>query len=455
MEITTMLNISFLITLLSSIIEIWVCKKVFDYTSKIKTNSMKLNISFLIAVFVLIFIFYLNIDPNIRVLICIISTYSIYKFNYRVNFTKCLIVVFSYWMLLIGIDALTMSLTLFINNLDSMNILLEENFYRYECLFISKVFLFFMLFIYKVSFNSVKIGKKEIYLSIPIVSNLISFIIFYKCIFSFINISSSTKFDIMIMALLLTASNIALIVGIIKMLRDNKKYLELLKLQEKTNLEHNYYQNVKNNYIKTKELYHDMKNHIICIKEMSKNNYDTSNYIKNLEKKLDEYNNMFDTGNIALNIILKEKKELCIKKEIRFITGIDFSQCNFINEEDVCSIFANAIDNAIEACDKIKKGNKSISLQGRLINNFFVIKISNTKSNVIIEKKKNFITTKKNKEFHGLGIKSIKNTLEKYAGTATIEFTDTMFSLNILIPLNNPYSNNSDITKMTESKSYD
>ncbi|MDI7815698.1 ATP-binding protein [Clostridioides difficile] len=257
------------------------------------------------------------------------------------------------------------------------------------------------------------------------------------------------------MALLLTASNITLIVGIIKMLRDNKKYLELLKLQEKTNLEHNYYQNVKNNYIKTKELYHDMKNHLICIKEMSKNNYDTTNYIKNLEKKLDEYNTMFDTGNIALNIILKEKKELCIKKEIRFITGIDFTQCNFINEEDVCSIFANAIDNAIEACDKIKEGNKSISLQGRLINNFFAIKISNTKSNAIIEKNNNFITSKKNKEFHGLGIKSIKNTLEKYAGTSTIEFTDTMFALNILIPLNNPYSNNNDIIKMSESKSYD
>ncbi|CDI66657.1 ATP-binding protein [Clostridioides difficile] len=447
--------LDFFITIVSSIIEIWACKKVFDYTSKIKTNSMKLNISFLISIFVIIFTFYLNIDPNIRVLICIISTYSIYKFNYRVNFTKSLIVVFSYWMLLIGIDALAMSLTLFLNNLDSMNLLLEENFYRYESLFISKVFLFFMLFIYKTTFNSVKIGRKEIYLSIPIVSNLLSFIIFYKCIFSFVNISASTKFDIMIMALLLTASNIALIVGIVKMLRDNKKYLELLKLQEKTNLEHNYYQNVKNNYIKTKELYHDMKNHLICIKEMSKNNYDTSNYIKNLEKKLDKYNNMFDTGNIALNIILKEKKELCMKKEIRFITGIDFTQCNFINEEDVCSIFSNAIDNAIEACDKIKEGNKSISLQGRLINNFFAIKISNTKSNTIIEKNKCLITSKKNKEFHGLGIKSIKNTLEKYSGTSTIEFTDTMFALNILIPLNNHYSNNNDFIKMSESKSYD
>ncbi|HGT0875853.1 TPA: ATP-binding protein, partial [Clostridioides difficile] len=175
----------------------------------------------------------------------------------------------------------------------------------------------------------------------------------------------------------------------------------------------------------------------------------------NLEKKLDKYNNMFDTGNIALNIILKEKKELCMKKEIRFITGIDFTQCNFINEEDVCSIFSNAIDNAIEACDKIKEGNKSISLQGRLINNFFAIKISNTKSNTIIEKNKCLITSKKNKEFHGLGIKSIKNTLEKYSGTSTIEFTDTMFALNILIPLNNHYSNNNDFIKMSESKSYD
>ncbi|MDL0234692.1 hypothetical protein QQO53_05570, partial [Clostridioides difficile] len=128
--------LDFFITIVSSIIEIWACKKVFDYTSKIKTNSMKLNISFLISIFVIIFTFYLNIDPNIRVLICIISTYSIYKFNYRVNFTKSLIVVFSYWMLLIGIDALAMSLTLFLNNLDSMNLLLEENFYRYESLFI-------------------------------------------------------------------------------------------------------------------------------------------------------------------------------------------------------------------------------------------------------------------------------------------------------------------------------
>lgn len=59
-----------------------------------------------------------------------------------------------------------------------------------------------------------------------------------------------------------------------------------------------------------------MKNHLICIKEMNKKNIDTSNYINNIEKKLDEYSTVFDTGNITLNIILSEKKNFVQKKEL-------------------------------------------------------------------------------------------------------------------------------------------
>ncbi|WP_133146871.1 GHKL domain-containing protein, partial [Clostridioides difficile] len=103
---------------------------------------------------------------------------------------------------------------------------------------------------------------------------------------------------------------------------------------------------------------------------------------------------VFDTGNITLNIILSEKKELCIEKGIDFRININFSDCNFIKEEDICSIFANALDNAIEACEKIKNGDKKIKLQGMIVNKFFVIKITNTKSNDILLKKNTFLTTK-------------------------------------------------------------
>ncbi|VID83445.1 GHKL domain-containing protein [Clostridioides difficile] len=106
-----------------------------------------------------------------------------------------------------------------------------------------------------------------------------------------------------------------------------------------------------------------------------------------------------------------------------------------LKEEDTCSIFANALDNAIEACEKIKDDDKKIKLQGMVLNKFFVIKITNTKSNDILLKNNAFLTTKEDKEFHGLGIKSIKNSLEKYDGAISINFSENLFCLNMMIPI--------------------
>lgn len=421
------------ITIVSSIIEIWACKKVFDYTSKVKTSLI--NLYFLISTFIIISTFYTNVGADNRILICIFVMFVFYKSNYDVNIYKCLIVLFSYWAILVCINALSMIVIVSINNLSSMNILLNDNFYRYETIVLGNVVLIVLLCIYKFISNDLQVTKKEIYMYIPIVANMISFFIFYKYILKLLDISSATRLDILIMVLLLTFSNIVLISSLVKILKSNKKYIELTKLQEKINAENKYYSNIKKYYIKTKELNHDMKNHLICIKEMNKKNIDTSNYINNIEKKLDEYSAVFDTGNITLNIILLEKKELCIEKGIDFTININFSDCNFIKEEDTCSIFANALDNAIEACEKIKDDDKKIKLQGMVLNKFFVIKITNTKSNDILLKNNAFLTTKEDKEFHGLGIKSIKNSLEKYDGAISINFSENLFCLNMMIPI--------------------
>lgn len=425
--------LDFFITTVSSIIEIWACKKVFDYTSKIKTSLI--NLYFLISTSIIISTFYINVGADNRILICIFVMFIFYKLSYEVNLCKCLIVSFSYWAILVCINALSMIAIVSINNLSSMNILLNDNFYRYETIVLGNVVLIILLYIYKSISSNLQVTKKEIYMCIPIVANMISFFIFYKYILKLLDISSATRLDILIMVLLLTFSNITLIYSIVKILKSNKKYIELTKLQEKINSENKYYSNIKKYYLKTKELNHDMKNHLICINEMNKKNIDTSNYIKDIEKKLDEYSNIFDTGNITLNIILSEKKELCIEKGIDFTININFSNCNFIKEEDICSIFANALDNAIEACEKIKNTDKKIKLQGMIVNKFFAIKITNTKSNNILLKNNNFLTTKEDKEFHGLGIKSIKNSLEKYDGAVSIDFTEDLFCLNMMIPI--------------------
>ena len=44
-------------------------------------------------------------------------------------------------------------------------------------------------------------------------------------------------------------------------------------------------------------------------------------------------------------------------------------------------------------------------------------------------------TTKKDKRFHGFGMKSIQSTVKKYGGSVTSEMRDSWFELRILIPL--------------------
>lgn len=45
------------------------------------------------------------------------------------------------------------------------------------------------------------------------------------------------------------------------------------------------------------------------------------------------------------------------------------------------------------------------------------------------------ITTKREKEIHGYGLKSVRYTVEKYGGHMTIHVNENWFQLKILIPM--------------------
>ena len=95
------------------------------------------------------------------------------------------------------------------------------------------------------------------------------------------------------------------------------------------------------------------------------------------------------------------------------------------------------IDNAIEACNKIHSNEckKYIKLRGTIVNDFFVIKCENSKVNKISEVKNRFITDKKDDFFHGIGINSMKTSVEKYKGSLAIDHSDYKFVVNIYIPI--------------------
>lgn len=199
----------------------------------------------------------------------------------------------------------------------------------------------------------------------------------------------------------------------------------------------NHFEAYKNSQKETRRIKHDMKNHIICISELLDKNRieEVKEYIKDLKESIASIDINFKTGNIILDSIINEKYSYMKEKNINL--KID----GYINEEitvqpvDICTIFANAIDNAIEGSLKEADENKRyIKIFIKENRNFIFISLLNNMVMVKNSGKNRFSTIKKDNVNHGFGIYNIKHAVDKYQGNVDMEAKENMFKVNIVLP---------------------
>ena len=157
-------------------------------------------------------------------------------------------------------------------------------------------------------------------------------------------------------------------------------------------------------------------------------------YAKELENIIKIYDSAVNTGNDSLNLILNEKSLICRKMDISLKCFADCSKLDFISDVDIYSLFGNAIDNALEAVINIDdKSKRKINVIVKNINDFVSISIENFYQGEIVLSSDGLpISTKKNKNIHGFGLKSIQMLVEKYNGDFTFSTDNGIFSLMIL-----------------------
>lgn len=283
--------------------------------------------------------------------------------------------------------------------------------------------------------------RNYIYLLFALSVNLISIVgnyIFYKFEQFGKLYSEKYVFDFLLTPKLILASSIVLILLFKQILKENKLKAQNELMQNKLDMQYKYYLNIQESHMKVKKLYHDINNHICCIDNLKNNSSEVDEYINNLKCEIKDFKCIYNTGNMILDIIINEKSKVCTNKGINFTCDINFSKVNFIKQIDVSSIFDNILDNAIEACDKITDEDidKYIRIKGTIIKSFFIIKCENSKVNSVKIHKDILLTDKIDKFMHGIGIQSIKSSLEKYNGEILFEDEKNKFMINIYIPLN-------------------
>ena len=145
----------------------------------------------------------------------------------------------------------------------------------------------------------------------------------------------------------------------------------------------------------------------------------------------------FRVNNTAFDVILYEQEKTCKEQGITFEKQILYNDLSLLKYIDTCTIFANALDNAVKACSEIQNGEKKITLEVKRTNDILSIIIENTKQNHIVCENEKFVSSKLDKHNHGFGVENIKMAVEKYNGIVSIDYTDTIFTLAISIPLLN------------------
>lgn len=181
--------------------------------------------------------------------------------------------------------------------------------------------------------------------------------------------------------------------------------------------------------------YHDLKNHIIALRTDG-NDSQRHEYLDKLENEIRDYEAMNKTGNQVLDTLLTSKNLRCMQHKINMTSVIDGSLFDSMDVMDICSIFGNALDNAIECEVQIKDYEKRmIHVDAFSEKSFLIIRFENYYEGNIHFEKGLPVTSKKEKSLHGYGLKSLRYTVHKYKGEVQIDTRDNWFSLRILIPL--------------------
>lgn len=219
------------------------------------------------------------------------------------------------------------------------------------------------------------------------------------------------------------------------MLQTRKNRIKFLERKNQV-LEENYHL-LTQLYQKNEHLYHDMNHHLQMIYHLAKNQgiSEITEYVTSISAPINELSDMIWSGVDMVDAILNHTVLEARKQGIQMNVNVEFPPNSTITSDDLCVILFNLLDNAIEACLRyIQKTEKPsvIDVTIRRIHQFLIIKIQNP----CLPPKKLFglfRTTKSDARHHGIGLRNVREKVEKYNGSLEFEVKDDLFVVTALL----------------------
>lgn len=180
--------------------------------------------------------------------------------------------------------------------------------------------------------------------------------------------------------------------------------------------------------------YHDMK-HYISLMQAEQDPAQRDVFLREMQRCIRTFEAENKTGNPVLDTILTGKGLYCSQHNITLSSVADGEALSFVDTMDLCTIFGNLLDNAIEYVEQLPDPEmRLVRLQVYPREKFVVIRARNYCAEPPVVKNGLPVTTKGDGRYHGYGLKSVRRCTEKYQGTMTLQTDDNHFTVTLLLP---------------------
>lgn len=205
---------------------------------------------------------------------------------------------------------------------------------------------------------------------------------------------------------------------------------ENLMMQRMLKTQEEYYQVLLEKENETKAFRHDIRNHLYCLSALynEKKYGEFEDYLAKLTDNFSKLKKNFDTGNCLVDAILNQlaAKSGNVKIEL---TG-HFSDNMKVSSFDLCTIFFNILQNAIEAAKKTDEKYVNIFI-GYMTSNL-LIKVQNSAVSAPVMQNGRYISDKSDAG-HGYGIQNVRECIAKSEGSFSMNFSDGIVTTDIVL----------------------
>ena len=211
---------------------------------------------------------------------------------------------------------------------------------------------------------------------------------------------------------------------------------ELAAVRQVLNNQYEQYRNFQESEEMLHMMQHDLKHQIDGLRAETDLER-RAEWLDRMEEELDSWWLPQKTGSPVLDTILAAKLRKARNLKIRITCVADGSLLSALHVTDICTIFGNALDNALESVVQIPEEEKRlVSVAVSSQKNFVFIQVANTCETEIQESDNHtLLTTKADRKNHGYGMKGIRYAVEKYGGSVGYHLENGWFELRILIPM--------------------